>query len=203
MNCINCGAALPSNSNLCKYCRTQNEVDLHHVHEYTTEAPITDRYCPHCEIPLSTINIKTQETFYVEQCEVCKGIFCDSGELEALLDASLSNVFVINLEKIKNVNKERCPDQFKVIYIKCPICKEMMHRVNFASSSGVIIDRCKDHGIWLDSGEFKHLLEWRKAGGKLLHEKREIENEKEKKRSKDKWLNMDKERWFNKNYYEL
>jgi Zn-finger nucleic acid-binding protein len=40
-----------------------------------------------------------------------------------------------------------------------------MSRVNFGYRSGVVIDRCTNHGIWLDSGEITHLMEWKKAGG--------------------------------------
>jgi Zn-finger nucleic acid-binding protein len=32
------------------------------------------------------------------------------------------------------------------------------------------VDQCIIHGIWLDSGELTHLLEWKKAGGQLLHQ---------------------------------
>ena len=34
-----------------------------------------------------------------------------------------------------------------------------MNAVNFAYDSGVIINRCPDHGIWLDSGELKRIKE--------------------------------------------
>ncbi len=40
-----------------------------------------------------------------------------------------------------------------------------MNRVNFAYRSGVVVDKCRDHGLWLKSGELIHLLEWKKAGG--------------------------------------
>ena len=43
-----------------------------------------------------------------------------------------------------------------------------MNRVNFGHRSGVVVDRCKAHGIWLDNGEITHLMEWKKAGGQLL-----------------------------------
>lgn len=46
-----------------------------------------------------------------------------------------------------------------------------MNRINFGYRSGVIVDSCKSHGVWLDNGEITHLMEWRKAGGQLLHEK--------------------------------
>jgi Zn-finger nucleic acid-binding protein len=50
-----------------------------------------------------------------------------------------------------------------------------MNRVNFGASSGVVVDRCKEHGVWLDGGELRHLFEWMKAGGKLLQQKKDDE----------------------------
>lgn len=48
----------------------------------------------------------------------------------------------------------------------------MMRRMSFAYRSGVIIDQCSQHGIWLDNGEMTHLMEWKKAGGQLLHQQK-------------------------------
>lgn len=49
----------------------------------------------------------------------------------------------------------------------------MMNRVNFGQRSAVVVDRCLHHGIWLDSGELIHLMEWKKAGGQILHQQTE------------------------------
>ena len=54
-----------------------------------------------------------------------------------------------------------------------------MNRVNFGARSGVIVDRCKDHGVWLDGGELRHLMEWMKLGGKLLDQERQEQAKKE------------------------
>jgi Zn-finger nucleic acid-binding protein len=40
-----------------------------------------------------------------------------------------------------------------------------MVRINYKRSSGVIIDRCKEHGYWLDSGELRQIMEWAKLEG--------------------------------------
>jgi Zn-finger nucleic acid-binding protein len=50
-----------------------------------------------------------------------------------------------------------------------------MNRVNFGARSGVIVDQCPRHGMWLEGGELRRLLEWRKAGGQILHERRRAE----------------------------
>jgi Zn-finger nucleic acid-binding protein len=62
---------------------------------------------------------------------------------------------------------------YGVTYIKCPVCAKLMNRVNFGAKSGVIVDRCKEHGVWLDGGELRHLFEWMKAGGKLLDQEKQ------------------------------
>ncbi len=181
-SCSKCGAPLPANSNICEYCESRNDVDLRVIHEYTTQAPAGERICPRCDIPLKTIDLKVDGTFLIERCETCMGLFFDPNELEALLEKSVENVFDINYKQINTVNKELSGRRREVQYIKCPVCRKLMNRMNFGTKSGVIVDRCKDHGVWLDSGELKHLLEWRKAGGALLSQQREQEKAREQRR---------------------
>jgi Zn-finger nucleic acid-binding protein len=87
------------------------------------------------------------------------------------MDKSVSNVFSINRKRIDALIREKREGNGRFAYRKCPVCKELMHRINFGARSGVIVDQCKTHGVWLDSGELKRLLDWKKAGGQLLHER--------------------------------
>jgi Zn-finger nucleic acid-binding protein len=139
------------------------------IHKHTVEKPESDRICPRCDKPLQTINLKVGEKFLVERCTECLGLFFDPGELEALLDKSVSNVFYINYNQLENIKKVRRHQDYPVGYIKCPVCRKLMNRINFGSRSGVIVDKCRDHGIWVDGGELRQLMEWIKAGGQLLH----------------------------------
>ena len=77
------------------------------------------------------------------------------------------------------VSNDRPPNQHPIAYIKCPVCGELMHRVNFGAKSGVIVDRCRQHGVWLDGGELRQLFEWMKLGGHLLEQQRKEEQRKE------------------------
>jgi Zn-finger nucleic acid-binding protein len=183
-NCVSCSAPLPGRSNICKYCGRRNDTDLHGIHQYTVVRPETERTCPRCNVPLHTINFKTNEKFYIERCDQCMGLFFDSGELEALLEQSVSNVFYVDRLRLDVVNKELYShDQKMVKYLKCPVGGEYMRRVNFGAKSGVVVDRCRNHGIWLDGGELKRLLEWKKAGGQLLHEQLNQKKQKQAKRA--------------------
>lgn len=184
--CINCSAPLPSDSIECEYCGSRNDTDLKGVHAFTTHEPESDRICPKCNISLRTIDLKINGKFLIERCDQCFGLFFDPGELEALLDVSVQNVYSINLKKLDNINSAMTPKENRVVYIKCPVCSNFMNRVSFGTKSGVIIDRCKDHGIWLNGGELRHLFEWKKAGGKLLHEQREDEKKEMEKREQER-----------------
>ena len=106
------------------------------------------------------------------------GLFFDPGELEALLEKSVSHVYDVDHSRIEELHRLKRHQDYPVTYIKCPVCRKLMNRINFGSRSGVIIDKCRNHGVWLDGGELRHLLEWTKAGGQIHHERKQLEMEK-------------------------
>jgi Zn-finger nucleic acid-binding protein len=164
---------MPANSNCCQYCGVRNDVDLQNKHDYTVQTQQSERICPVCHIPLQTIDLKVNGHLYIEHCQTCFGLFFDPGEIETLLDSSVSGVLNVNWQLIDNINQERYPTGQKVKYVKCPVCQMLMDRVNFGYRSGVVVDQCRAHGIWLDSGEISHLMEWKKAGGQLWNQQKE------------------------------
>jgi Zn-finger nucleic acid-binding protein len=178
--CTSCSAPLLANTNRCLYCNTRSDVDLHAKHPYKVEKLLSKRICPNCDKSLQTIRLKTPEPLAIERCQTCFGLFFDKGEIEMIMQSSVSNVFDINHEHIDNINKDRYRKPQKIRYLKCPDCQRHMNRVNFGQRSGVVVDQCIVHGIWLDSGELTHLLEWKKAGGQLLHQEHDVEMEKQR-----------------------
>jgi Zn-finger nucleic acid-binding protein len=48
-----------------------------------------------------------------------------------------------------------------------------MNRSNFAKASGVIIDVCKQHGVWCDAGELPRIFEFIRSGGMEVARSRE------------------------------
>ena len=184
-NCINCSAPLPTNSVICHHCGSRNDVDLHAATSHHVSESYSERICPKCEIRLKAYNITVGEEpnvkeVEVDRCELCFGLFFDPGELEFLLTHSVSNVFHVNHELLGNINRESRIGKEKNVYRKCPVCSQFMVFKNYAKLSGVIVDFCKGHGIWLDGGELKHLMEWAKAGGMLHHQTSVAEQPKRK-----------------------
>ncbi len=51
------------------------------------------------------------------------------------------------------------------LYRPCVVCGALMNRRNYERKSGVIVDICRDHGIWFDLDELSRLLRWIHSGG--------------------------------------
>lgn len=166
--CRFCSAPVDRRTGFCRYCRSRLELDLHGGLEYRLYAPDSERRCPHCAIALTTIDLKIEKKFLIEKCNQCSGLFFDPGELEMLLDRSVSNVFHVNQAALNRLQTEHFQSRDKEFkYIKCPACQVIMNRRAFGYKSGVIVDHCRQHGFWLDEGELRQLQEWKKAGGEL------------------------------------
>ncbi len=177
-SCKQCGAPLAANTNRCNYCGARNDVDLHAHLPYKTEQSISKRTCPGCRIALTTIRLLDDASLYIERCQHCFGLFFDRGEIEIFLNESVSHTNEINLEHIDNINKDRYRKPGGFQYRKCPQCGILMNRVSFGYRSGVVVDQCSMHGVWLDNGDLKHLQEWKKAGGQLLQHRQSAASKK-------------------------
>ncbi len=186
--CNSCSAPLLANTNRCRYCNTRNDVDLHALHSHSTPRSESERICPECNKAMQTIDLKIDGELLIEHCNQCYGLFFDPGEIEKLLEHSVSNVFGVNFKHLLNINKDRYQRK-KIKYVPCPVCQVLMNRVNFGRRSGVVIDHCRKHGVWLDSGELTHLLEWKKAGGQLLDKQSDRQSNKKRKRNLESFQN--------------
>ena len=56
-------------------------------------------------------------------------------------------------------------DQERWRYRNCPVCACHMQRRNYGRLSGVIIDLCREHGVWFDADELPRILAWIRQGG--------------------------------------
>ncbi len=177
MDCSNCAAPLAGKSNICRYCGTLNDADLRTLEHHGGQAAPSDRDCPRCDRAMQSITISAGDSFELERCETCLGIFFDPGELDSLIDKSVSHVQRIDNERLAIlVDEEWQAHRSTVAYVKCPVCGVLMNRKNYGSRSGIVVDRCRNHGVWLDGGELSQLLKWSKAGGQLHDRKRQEED---------------------------
>jgi Zn-finger nucleic acid-binding protein len=120
--------------------------------------------CPTCDLPLEPGTVGGQP---FERCARCDGEYFGHHALHDLLSAHLPSTGA------HGAGYQR-PSPFSdpVRYRKCPSCGELMLRRNFLESSGVVVDVCVAHGIWLDRGELASLIEFAATGALAEAERR-------------------------------
>jgi Zn-finger nucleic acid-binding protein len=134
--------------------------------------------CPGCNVPLEPEIVGGQP---FERCRRCGGEYFSHQALEELLAAHAG-------QSGANGAGYRRPSPFSdpVRYRKCPSCREPMLRRNFRESSGVVVDVCAAHGVWLDQGELASLIEFAASGAMAEAERRSGERGDARKRL-DAW----------------
>lgn len=131
--------------------------------------------CPHCSSALGVIEFDLEPPVRIEKCTTCLGMFFNPGEIEALLEAKTNPLAWFDTRQLEGISAARDEEAF---YRPCPMCSERMGHLNFGGRSGVIIDRCGAHGIWLEGVQLRRLNEWWRAGGAEIHRRSEDEKAK-------------------------
>ncbi len=115
----------------------------------------TNKKCPLCRAPLSSAIISNIE---VDYCPKCLGLWFEDEELRWAKDEKDKDLKWLDVD----IWKDR--EKFKISYgIRlCPSCRMPLYEVYYGRS-GIIIDVCNlCHGVWLDRGEFKKIIDWLK-----------------------------------------
>jgi Zn-finger nucleic acid-binding protein len=105
--------------------------------------------CPVCKDPMIVLELDQIE---IDFCSSCEGIWLDAGEFELLLETEEDRVKLSSMLIEDNSVKEKS--------YRCPICNKKMSKVFVSEERKILIDKCKkSHGLWLDKGELKSVIE--------------------------------------------
>ncbi|OGP70614.1 MAG: hypothetical protein A2W09_03700 [Deltaproteobacteria bacterium RBG_16_50_11] len=138
--CDHCGKEINVRFKICPFCsgevRDPVEKELPPV-------------CPRCGVSLETQTHGGEAYLF---CPRCSGLWVDR---ETFSQATKESA----VYKEEDVHKRyfRGPVSDPLKYIPCVRCGKLMNRKNFARISGVIIDECGSHGVWLDAGEMEKI----------------------------------------------
>jgi Zn-finger nucleic acid-binding protein len=133
--------------------------------------------CPRCRVAME--RNKIAETS-LRSCTKCDGVWLQATAFETICaDRERQSAVLGFLDK----RTLRGTPMTKINYIPCPDCGELMNRNNFARASGVIVDICKQHGVWFDADELPSIIGFIKKGGMELARQRE-RNEIDQERSR-------------------
>lgn len=189
IRCESCSAPLSGFRARCEYCGATNNVDREVLIGKAAAARNSKYACPACGSEMATLDLGAGDSgpLTVDQCGKCFGLYFPFYQLEILLNDLARYEFLVDARRLEDLSRNG-PPETRVAYRKCPECAKIMNRINFGRRSGVITDQCYGHGVWLDAGELKRLVEWRNSGGKILDDRRrkELEAEQAKRRQKER-----------------
>ena len=192
MNCPSCAAPIPTHGVVCSYCGQRLDVDLKGLGQSCSDSDNEDLHCPDCDTTLQSLLIGSETDNYGEEINVCRcsgclGLFIRRETLDLILRIKVLQPSEVNYQLLTNLEQWNHSMSKGWKYRPCPKCRTLMNRKLHGRRSGVIIDSCRDHGIWLDAGELRQLMEWTRAGGNKLCEKdyareAQIKSEQEKRK---------------------
>lgn len=193
LRCPGCGAPAAADAAACDYCGSPlatvtcgscfapmfvgSRFCAHCGAEATRELVDDGRElaCPRCRAPLQALRLATTSA---RECAACGGLWLDPDALQRLADGREAHSAVIATLAARVASAAVAPDMVR--YIPCPTCAKLMNRVNFARASGVILDICRTHGVWLDRGELQRVLQFIEDGGLARardHEREQLADE--------------------------
>lgn len=167
--CVKCGALLPA------------------------EALVADGSgrCPDCHLDLAAHAFGA--VGYAE-CPRCAGLFLRREAFEAVTKDADTRAKVRLAEPLPAApaappaSKSASGAFPPVKYRPCPSCGKLMNRSNYGGGSGIVLDACRDHGLWFDKGELAAIVDFLEKGGwdrirarereKLAEEVRSLETRK-------------------------
>lgn len=156
--CPKCYVRLPVDAKFCVTCGTT--INPQKVTDQESKLK-----CPRCECGLK---FRQMEALHVDECGMCGGLWTPIESFEAIVEMkqdahTVAKGFLGSKRKGRRMFELSSKEQVK--YIPCPVCSEMMNRRNFGQTSGVIIDSCREHGVWLDNQELARIVKYLEEGG--------------------------------------
>ncbi|MEZ0230089.1 MAG: zf-TFIIB domain-containing protein, partial [Planctomycetota bacterium] len=109
--------------------------------------------CPRCQLPLDFVVDKEVQFL---GCQKCYGLWVTEPDLYSYVEKSGSpRVFVAFVE----LHEKMVSGQLKKGSMRlCPFCKEKLARAQFGEHPLVLLDRCPEHGTWLDRTELNKVI---------------------------------------------
>jgi Zn-finger nucleic acid-binding protein len=188
LNCPTCGAAAAPGATQCNYCHARLATvacpacfglvfagSVHCAHCGARVASAEPRRCPRgCGL----LRIVALGDVALSECGRCGGVWVDDATFRRLCADREQQAALLGPPRATpaaGVATARGGAAAWVRYAPCPECRKLMDRVNFARSSGVVVDACKAHGVWFDEDELPRVVEFVRDGG--LDRARAIEKE--------------------------
>jgi Zn-finger nucleic acid-binding protein len=152
-------------STLCPRCFKRIEVDARHCAACGVAiapqglTPIPDgTVCPRCQ---GGLRIRSLGEASVIECTACEGLWVERDDFARICQRAQERPEINLAGAAPKLPVKAYEPERKVRYIPCPTCGELMMRKMFRyrqMPSRVVIDYCREHGVWLDKDELERIV---------------------------------------------
>lgn len=119
--------------------------------------------CPRCDRMLLRRRVGE---ISIEECSAgCHGLFLGQAAVRKIIEEHEHGHADELLAELPRGQVRVAPRPGERMYMKCPHCKQVMNRRQFATGAGVVVDVCKPHGTFFDVGELPAVIEFVMTGG--------------------------------------
>jgi len=178
LNCPMCGAAASSDAPQCEHCGARlatvacpkcfgmmftGAKFCSHCGagaDRTELAAESHEMCPRCRIPMEAVLIGKAN---LEECPRCEGVWANTASVKQICEDTEEQTAVLG--QAGSIPAPEDHDIEAIHYVPCPVCKEIMNRVNFANCSHVVVNVCRQHGTWFDKDQLRQIVAFIRAGG--------------------------------------
>jgi Zn-finger nucleic acid-binding protein/RNA polymerase subunit RPABC4/transcription elongation factor Spt4 len=190
LHCGACGASVSQDALRCPYCASElatvacphclGLVSVHAAYcprcgkgvAVAAAGPGPALDCPDCRIRLGASRVGGVD---LESCSRCGGVWLAKGAFDRLAGEREERGAVLGALPGAAGTKSVALGA-PVHYRPCPVCRKFMNRLNYGHVSGVILDVCKEDGLWFDRDELRRVLEFIEAGGLDKSRARELQD---------------------------
>lgn len=162
--CPLCFARMSADAKFCMTCGVRIEAQV-------LKPLAHERACPRCLVPLRS---RAVGKHVLVECDGCAGVWIDPELLERLCDDAGARKSVGEALGERPARQASQAAQAGPVYVRCPDCGNLMNRKMFSGISGILIDVCKGHGVWMDHGELAGALRFVEGGGMVEARRREV-----------------------------
>jgi len=180
--CGSCGAGVASDGRRCEYCGAELLPDDRPLSLLCPECFARNaedsRFCTACGIAFDPQPIASEAHelpcpdcgglmparavggIPVNECPGCHGVWVQGERFEQLVARAVDAARKAGSSELPGRSPRRAganPAAQAVRYRKCPVCEGFMQRRNYRKCSGIILDRCRTHGTWLDADELEEI----------------------------------------------
>jgi Zn-finger nucleic acid-binding protein len=191
LGCPHCGAGVAATEHTCAHCSADLLVKAcprclsrgFHGHKHCPACGAElglaatgdlhhERPCPRCA---TALHARPVGDIVIDECAACLGVFLDHVAIKRIVvDRAQSRAEAL-LGALPRAEVRALPAAGQKMYLPCPVCHVVMNRRLFAAGTGVIIDVCRSHGSFFDTGELPLVIELVMNGGLDKAERKDID----------------------------